>query len=595
MENPEWPQIAQHIAFYVQNGVHPKDIAVLGRTNAPLDSIARLLIENYGIPANRESVHISEMKATQLMFALLSLVSSEKDSLAKAQIARLTEEGYGTTKLIEDKLLLDADESRKETDYLNQIPLVKRLLKLRPMLKQQSVAAWVETMVIELDLFNEIKKLGQTVENVSCLNTIIQAGYAYDQHCLQMSLPATVNGFMDYLMVMDPVGTGDANGVQLHTYHSSKGLQWKYVVLTQLYEKQIDPRKCVRQSIYGIHFNYAEQPSAATPYPEVFIRVVPYIYGSGKAKVPDDIQQQIEHSKLYDSVSRDTLSEDNRLLYVGMTRPKDVLILALEPHPQNVHALQWFEDIGLDSVKPEDEHDILGIGCNFDSGTMSAEEFESISSYRYCAEDEKMKTARIPYQKDICDAVQKYVSPSSLHQKGEVAAYYNICEPLKRGTLVGKTMADVGNCIHQIFCGIEQNIENESYYRNLIDSYGLSTFLTEWTGIRKAWERLVIWLTEQYGKAVRIYHERPFSNLKDGQVFTGSIDLVWQTEDGDILIDFKTCPLGDNYILNSESEHYAGWYEGQLNAYTDALENSGEKVIKRFIFYPVSGMLCEIK
>lgn len=595
MENPEWPQIAQHIAFYVQNGVHPKDIAVLGRTNAPLDSIARLLIENYGIPANRESVHISEMKATQLMFALLSLVSSEKDSLAKAQIARLTEEGYGITKLIEDKLLLDADESRKETDYLNQIPLVKRLLKLRPMLKQQSVAAWVETMVIELDLFNEIKKLGQTVENVSCLNTIIQAGYAYDQHCLQMSLPATVNGFMDYLMVMDPVGTGDANGVQLHTYHSSKGLQWKYVVLTQLYEKQIDPRKCVRQSIYGIHFNYAEQPSAATPYPEVFIRVVPYIYGSGKAKVPDDIQQQIEHSKLYDSVSRDTLSEDNRLLYVGMTRPKDVLILALEPHPQNVHALQWFEDIGLDSVKPEDEHDILGIGCNFDSGTMSAEEFESISSYRYCAEDEKMKTARIPYQKDICDAVQKYVSPSSLHQKGEVAAYYNICEPLKRGTLVGKTMADVGNCIHQIFCGIEQNIENESYYRNLIDSYGLSTFLTEWTGIRKAWERLVIWLTEQYGKAVRIYHERPFSNLKDGQVFTGSIDLVWQTEDGDILIDFKTCPLGDNYILNSESEHYAGWYEGQLNAYTDALENSGEKVIKRFIFYPVSGMLCEIK
>ena len=77
-------------------------------------------------------------------------------------------------------------------------------------------------------------------------------------------------------------------------------------------------------------------------------------------------------------------------------------------------------------------------------------------------------------------------------------------------------------------------------------------------------------------------------------MFTGSIDLVWQTTEGNVLIDFKTCPLGQEYILNSDSEHYAGWYAGQLDAYTDALEAAGEKVIKRFIYYPVSGILCEI-
>ena len=47
-------------------------------------------------------------------------------------------------------------------------------------------------------------------------------------------------------------------------------------------------------------------------------------------------------------------------------------------------------------------------------------------------------------------------------------------------------------------------------------------------------------------------------------------------------------------VLNEESDHYAGWYAGQLDAYTDALESAGEKVIKRYIYYPVSGMLCEI-
>ena len=594
MEDPESVGIADHIAYLLKQGVNPSDIAVLGRTNAPLDLMAGILTGTYGIPANRQEVKVSEIKCTPLVLALLALVESEKDSLAKAQIAVLTEEGYGTSKIIEEKLLLDADEETKESAYLNDVPLVKRLLELRPMLKQQSVGALIETMVIELDLYNEIKKIGQVNESISCLDTIVQSGYAYEQHCLQMSLPASVKGFVDYLAVIDPAGKGNANGIQLHTYHSSKGLEWKYVILTQLYEKKNDPKKCVKQDIYGIHFSYSEQPSASTPYPEVFIRVIPFIYGAGNTNVPADIQQQIEDSPLYKDVIKDSLAEANRLLYVGMTRPRDVLIVALESHKKDVHTLQWLEDVGLDCVRPDAEHDIFGVGCRFEDDTLTQEQFDSLSGYRYLAEDENMKTRRIPYHQDPCDEGAKYLSPSKLHVKGMVDAFHQICEHMHQGTLVGKTMADVGNCIHQIFCGIEQHIDSESYYTNLIDSYGLATYLTDYAAIRNAWEKLVKWLTEQFGAAINIYHERPFTLLKDSNVFTGSIDLVWQTSDGDILIDFKTCPLGQKYILDSDSEHYAGWYAGQLDAYTDALEEAGEKVLKRFIYYPVSGMMCEI-
>ena len=594
MEDPESVGIADHIAYLLKQGVKPSDIAVLGRTNAPLDALAGILTGTYGIPANRQEVRVSEIKCTPLVLALLALVESEKDSLAKAQIAVLTEEGYGTNKIIEEKLLVDANEEIKESSYLNDVPLVKRLLELRPMLKQQSVGALIETMVIELDLYNEIKKIGQVDESVSCLDTIVQSGYAYEQHCLQMSLPATVKGFVDYLAVMDPVGKGNANGIQLHTYHSSKGLEWKYVILSQLYEKKNDPKKCVKQDIYGIHFSYSEQPSASTPYPEVFIRVIPFIYGAGNTNVPADIQQQIEESSLYKEVIKDSLAEANRLLYVGMTRPRDVLIVALEPHKKDVHTLQWLEDVGLDCVRPDAQHDIFGVGCRFEDDTMTQDQFDSLSGYRYLAENEDMKTRRIPYHQEPCDEGVKCLSPSKLHVKGMVDASYQICEHMQKGTLVGKTMADVGNCIHQIFCGIEQHINSESYYTNLIESYGLKTYLTDYSAIRKAWEMLVNWLTEQFGAAINIYHERPFTLLKDGNVYSGSIDLVWQTSDGDILIDFKTCPLGQKYILDSDSDHYAGWYAGQLDAYTDALEEAGEKVLKRFIYYPVSGMMCEI-
>ena len=610
--------LPHHIAHLIQQGVKPSDIAVLGRANAPLNEMAGVLTDNFGIPASRENLPVSQMAATPLVLALLALVASEKDSLAKAQIAILTEQDFGTKKLIESKLLFDAEEDTKDKDFLNDVPLVKRLLELRPMLKQQSVAALVETMIIELDLYNVVKKIGRVSESQSCLNTIIRTAYTYEQHCVQMNLPATVNGFMNYLTVIDPVGTGDANGVQLHTYHSSKGLQWKYVILTSLRERMDDPAKCVKQSIYGIHFNYSEQPSVETPYPEVYIRVMPFVYGSGNTKVPEDIQEDIEKSELYKKVKSDSLSECNRLLYVGMTRPQDVMILALEKPAKNNHELQWLQDVGLDCVQPQDNSDLLGVGMHFIDETLSSEEGEQMNSYHYMAENEKMKTRRIPYQQELCEADRKfafqreeselvsipereqtrpevkYLSPSSQWEKGHVEKNYKICESLKRGTLVGRTMADVGNCIHQIYCGIEQNIDNEAYYKDLIASYGLSTYLIDYEGIRTAWEELVAWLTEEYGRATHIYHERPFSHLKDGQVFTGSIDLVWQTEEGDILIDFKTCPLGHKHILNEESDHYAGWYAGQLDAYTDALEAAGEKVIKRYIYYPVSGMLCEI-
>ena len=586
--------LPHHIAHLIQQGVKPSDIAVLGRANAPLNEMAGVLTDNFGIPASRENLPVSQMAATPLVLALLALVASEKDSLAKAQIAILTEQDFGTKELIESKLLFDAEENTKDKDFLNDVPLVKRLLELRPMLKQQSVAALVETMIIELDLYNVVKKIGRVSESQSCLNTIIRTAYTYEQHCVQMNLPATVNGFMDYLTVIDPVGTGDANGVQLHTYHSSKGLQWKYVILTSLKERMDDPAKCVKQSIYGIHFNYSEQPSAETPYPEVYIRVMPFVYGSGNTKVPEDIQEDIEESELYKKVKSDSLSESNRLMYVGMTRPQDVMILALEKPAKNNHEIQWLQDVGLDCVQPQDNSDLLGVGMHFVDETLTPEQGEEVSHYHYMADNEKMKTRRIPYQQELCEADRKYLSPSSQWEKGHVEKNYKICDSLKRGTLVGRTMADVGNCIHQIYCGIEQNIDNEAYYKDLIASYGLSTYLIDYEGIRTAWEELVAWLTEEYGPATHIYHERPFSHLKDGQVFTGSIDLVWQTEEGDILIDFKTCPLGHQHILNEESDHYAGWYAGQLDAYTDALEAAGEKVIKRYIYYPVSGMLCEI-
>lgn len=53
--------------------------------------------------------------------------------------------------------------------------------------------------------------------------------------------------------------------------------------------------------------------------------------------------------------------------------------------------------------------------------------------------------------------------------------------------------------------------------------------------------------------------------------------------------------MGPQAVLDANSDHYAGKYAGQLNAYTKALTAAGETVLKRLVYYPVSGLLVDVE
>lgn len=157
-------------------------------------------------------------------------------------------------------------------------------------------------------------------------------------------------------------------------------------------------------------------------------------------------------------------------------------------------------------------------------------------------------------------------------------------------------MAVVGDCIHQIFAYIEE-ISGKVLKQKVqmtISQYGLEDVFANVEAIQDSWKRLVDFLTNQHGAPEATCHELPFRLERNGQTLVGSIDLVWKTNQGSVVVDYKTCPMGVKVIEDETSEHYAGWYAGQLDAYTDALEASGNHIIKRYIYYPVSGIIAEI-
>ena len=75
---------------------------------------------------------------------------------------------------------------------------------------------------------------------------------------------------------------------------------------------------------------------------------------------------------------------------------------------------------------------------------------------------------------------------------------------------------------------------------------------------------------------------------------TGSMDFVWETSKGCVLVDYKTFPGDKEELIDENSEYFVGKYKGQMDCYENALTAGGKKVLAKLLFYPVVGVISEI-
>ncbi len=122
-----------------------------------------------------------------LLNSLLSFVVNPADTMARVTIAFLTKEGYGAAEIL-DRRFEDLSNGKKDSDYLEDVPLVKELMAKRDGYKSLSVSALVENIIIELDLYNIVKSWPDSDNSVNTFHTLISIAKVYEDHCIQMSL-----------------------------------------------------------------------------------------------------------------------------------------------------------------------------------------------------------------------------------------------------------------------------------------------------------------------------------------------------------------------------------------------------------------------
>lgn len=586
----------------LREGIAPKDIAVLGRRNKEdLDPLAEELRALH-VPVCRESNDIKESRTGRLMKSLLTLVNTPFNQLARAEVAYLTEPGYNITKIIENRLdHLKTEE--KADDYLKEVTILKRLFQLRRffsndnqeiptnLLGYQSISSLVESIVIELDLYSLVQSWDNAQAEETNLQVLVDLAKKYEDSATKLAQPATIAGFIDFFTNQQQQGAANDEGVRLYTYHKSKGLEWKVVIMLSLDNDASDATKIATRSMLGCHHHREQQPTAENTNPPMTISLVSNIYGkTNEAKAA--VVSRLQNHPLWESVSNQEIAENARLLYVGVTRAREILILAPKEKDGAIN-LSWFRSVGVSHISQlmgsDEEQDLLGISMPL--------HIERIDPENLLEQPEKPANSVHNVSADFSPLDNLlYVSPSKAGTAPHDIVTINDKEHRMHANSKGQD-ALMGDFIHQVFCCCDDGISVEQIVE-LRNSYGFTDKnIQEPARLLDSWKYLCDTLESRYGKAIKRHHEKPFRHIDaNGHIVTGYIDLIWETEDAYIVVDYKTCPGNYSLVFNPASEHYAGRHGDQLDCYQRALEAEGKKkVTARIIYYPVTQFIVEVK
>ena len=555
----------------------PSKIAVLARDKTHYEKIIDELRKR-NIPVSIETEIEPSCDEVQLIIALLRLVINPYDAYSRALVTFLTEKDFDAGKVIDSKL--DFSENYKKAkekgeenlpEYLSKKTIISKFMEKKSVFSSQTIHSLVESLIIELDLFNLCRNWDSAEISDVILQSLVDAAGKYEELCAASAIPPTISGYIAYISDKKNLKSGGSkNGIVFMTIHKSKGLEWDHVILLSLKSDESEIGQFIKHEFFGVSFYHKDAPSSENLYPPMIVNLFPTII-TGSYGIPQCIQDSIQlRSSRYNQQLAELTSEVRRLWYVAITRARDILTLIKEGRTPYA---------ALNLIGAPSDWEAGFIEDNLKEGEKYVLTTPPVLSLNV---QESKSHSKRNIQPSGYTAEKKF-TPKTVYKSG-----YRI--PFGKGESESNV---IGSCIHDIFCVLEKNKTHEACER-IIEGYELKDILNDSAAIIKAWDNLADFLKKEYGDAVSVAHELNFTQGFDGHIVNGSIDYIYRTSKGTVLIDFKTFPGKESDIIN-EGKHCAANYSGQFQCYQKALEANGETVIARLVYYPVGGLVVELK
>lgn len=563
--------LAERVEELITSGTYKaNEIAILYRYNSDVTKCIAALKER-GIAYNARldsDVYESDVDTdaiSSFINAVISFAAQSNNELSKAVIANRIENGYSISKLLTDRLQHVESDSK---EWLSDVNIINHISNIRKTIGNQSVSSAIETMIVELNLADLIKRIDPSAPAYNYCSALESQASTYEGICANFGLSSTLVGFVEYLKQHPIEYPGDDNGVSVMTYHKSKGLEWPCVILCSLHKAPID----VKKTFFGV-LTY----NTAT---DTLLRLIP----SAIKGFCSGIMERFEDNNFFQEIKRATINEAKRLMYVGMTRPKEQLILTTYG---TKNCDDWLTSIGCDAI---DSHAVASVinwgGANW---RHIVENYVAPEQTDVVADAAEFTTLKQPSEHPAFET--KFISPSKVKADKQLYSIEQCGSFANRitATSVDGRDSTIGDFFHHLMCLWRGD---RSIVGKLAEAYGVKVDIE---AVATSIENFWAWMAQTYGKSISTDRELPFSFTNDlEQIITGEIDLVYHTDEGDVLVDYKTYQGSVVHLTDKDSDFYAGKYGGQLALYEEALKRIGSTVRDRLICYLSLGIIIRI-
>src|SRR5690606_26316189 len=200
-----------------------------------------------------------------------------------------------------------------------------------------------------------------------------------------------------------------------------------------------------------------------------------------------------------------------------------------------------------------------------------------------------------------------FISPSTVKNdvKFEVLDFANVQNRIPTGSSAKDRIDVLGNCLHDIlyiYIGNRLNDEADLSLKQInaiILNHKMSGIIDS-NEVFDSMGVLFEFLKKTFNPIVW-HRELSLECEINGQLYKGEADLVLETNEGYILIDYKSYPGSMDRVLdassiNSPKSNYAGKHAAQLCTYQNMIETlTSKQVIKKLIYYVVLGRIVQLK
>ncbi|WP_116124241.1 UvrD-helicase domain-containing protein [Lewinella sp. IMCC34183] len=313
------------------------DVAILCRSNQGCFDLADSLAKQ-GIPAAIARKGLMQTAEATFILACLKYMLNPSDTLSVAEIL-LFGARRSLPEIIDLRLAFlsatDVDEA-----WARDQDIIRTLDELRTVTSEHSTSEMLNIILERADVRRIAVAWGTGEQRLSNIDEIRRLAVAYEDHCHHQHTAASLGGFLLYLdgLVRDKDDQQGASerpeAVNVLTYHKSKGLEWPAVVCYDLDQN-------LRAGVWGraVVPNDPDAPvDLERPLANRWLRYWVNPYGKLAKGVP--LIETLAESSWQERATEEALAEEARLLYVGMTRARDYLIL-----PTGKNGASWVDRV----------------------------------------------------------------------------------------------------------------------------------------------------------------------------------------------------------------------------------------------------------